>query len=668
MTQPLPAAIRIMTARAAAPGESPLRYVMSDGTVHRSGNQIDPRGWQLDNFRANPIALFNHDADLPIGRWTDVAVEKGRLVGALELLEPATSFLRHIHTAVNAGVLRAVSVGWLPLEAEPRKSGDGVRYTKSELVEASLVSVPDNPNALALAAALGLPRDAMGLIFGGIAGADQSRERGFTGGLADTHGVRKPKQMTPLERIEAAQNSVNVLRDQLSDHLERLGEEPDDDGLAITDELQDRINTELRKLATFQAAEAALGQTAEPVRHVPSSAMTVLPPTRLAPTVPTPAASLPRPFALPRKQENPGDLFGHALTCRFIAKARGVPLDLVLAESGLADNVQVRALVDFQQRAAAVVPATTTGAGWADALAHTETTGYIEALLINSIYRPLAARGVSVALGRNSQITMPMDSPTPTVSGSFVAEAGAIPVRAASFTSFTIGLKKMAVIVTFTREIFEHSQPAIDPLLRDKIRRDTSVSLDTILIDANAATTIRPAGLRFGVAGLTPTAGGGFNALVADIKQLMAVLITANSLRAPTWIMNPQQALSISMMQSSAGAGVFPFKVEIENNTLAGYPVIVSPTVTPGMVILVDAADFVTVSGDDFRFDLSDSATLHMEDTAPVAIGTPGSPAVVAAPTRSLFQTDSIGLRMILPINFAMRRSGLVAWVTGVTW
>jgi HK97 family phage major capsid protein/HK97 family phage prohead protease len=656
-----------MTARAAAPGESVLRYVMSDNTVHRSGNQIDPAGWQLDNFKANPVALFNHNGDLPIGKWTDVSVEKGRLVGTLDLLEPTTSFLRHIHTAVKAGVLRAVSVGWLPLEVKSRKGEDGVIFTKSELVEASIVSVPDNPNALAIASALGLPRDAMHLIFGGLAETDRSQRRGFTGGLAEAHSVRRAKPMTPTERIEAAQNSVNALRDQLSDHMERLGDEPDDSGLAITDELQDRINTELRKLATFQAAEAALGQTAEPVRHVPSTAMTVIPPSRPA-QAPVAAAGLPRPFAMPRKQEAPGELFGNVLTCRFIAKARGVPVEQVMAENGHADNVQMRALVDFQQRAAAVVPATTTGAGWADALAHTETAGYIDALLINSIYRPLAARGVSVELGRNAQITMPMDSPTPTVSGSFVAEAGAIPVRAASFTSFTIGLKKMAVIVTFTREIFEHSQPAIDPLLRDKIQRDTGVSLDTILIDANAATTIRPAGLRFGVAGLTPTAGGGFNALVADIKQLMSVLITANSLRAPTWIMNPQQALSISMMQSSAGTGVFPFKAEIDNNVLAGYPVIVSATVTPGLVILVDAADFVTVSGADFRFDLNDSATLHMEDTAPVAIGTPGSPAVVAAPTRSLFQTDSIGLRMILPMNFAMRRTGLVAWMTGVTW
>jgi hypothetical protein len=91
-------------------------------------------------------------------------------------------------------------------------------------------------------------------------------------------------------------------------------------------------------------------------------------------------------------------------------------------------------------------------------------------------------------------------------------------------------------------------------------------------------------------------------------------------------------------------------------------------TVPLTMVIIVDAADFASLTGDDARFEMSDQATLHMEDTTPLAIGTPGTPPTVAAPARSMFQTDSIALRMILPLNWIMRRAGLVGWVTGVTW
>ena len=63
-----------------------------------------------------------------------------------------------------------------------------------------------------------------------------------------------------------------------------------------------------------------------------------------------------------------------------------------------------------------------------------------------------------------------------------------------------------------------------------------------------------------------------------------------------------------------------------------------------------------------------DTATLHMEDTTPLAIGTVGSPNTVAAPVRSLWQTDTVGIRMIQPMNWTLRRSGVLAWTQSVTW
>jgi hypothetical protein len=57
-----------------------------------------------------------------------------------------------------------------------------------------------------------------------------------------------------------------------------------------------------------------------------------------------------------------------------------------------------------------------------------------------------------------------------------------------------------------------------------------------------------------------------------------------------------------------------------------------------------------------------------MEDTTPLAIVADASPDVVAAPVRSLWQTDTIGIRMILPMNWAMRRTGVIAWTQSITW
>jgi HK97 family phage major capsid protein len=281
----------------------------------------------------------------------------------------------------------------------------------------------------------------------------------------------------------------------------------------------------------------------------------------------------------------------------------------------------------------------------------------------------LSGAGLSLTFGRNGKIVIPTRARTPTIAGSFVGEGLPIPVRQGLFTSQTLTPKKMGVITTWTREIDEHSVPAIEGLLRDAIQMDTAVSLDAVLLDANAATTVRPPGILNGVSGLTPTAGGGFNALVGDIKQLTNALLTGTlgNIRNPVWLMNPAQVNSIGLV-AAPGAGVFPFRDEIGRGTLGGWPVIDSGTVPINTVIVVDAADFVSVSGDAPRFEISDQATLHMEDTTPTDISTAGTPAVVAFPAKSMFQTDSMALRLILPINWCLRRTGVVAWVAGVTW
>ena len=228
----------------------------------------------------------------------------------------------------------------------------------------------------------------------------------------------------------------------------------------------------------------------------------------------------------------------------------------------------------------------------------------------------------------------------------------------------------MGVISSMTRDIAEHSTPAIEGLIRQAIVEDTAVAIDSILLDATAATTTRPAGLKAGVAATTATAAGGLNALIGDIRGLTGALITGTNgnLRSPVWIMNPADILAASLLPATAGGGEFPFKAELTAGTMQGMPVISSSNVTADTMLLVDAGDFVSVTGDSPRFDISDQATIHMEDTTPLAISTVGSPATVAAPVRSLWQTDCLAVRMLLDINWGMRRTGVVAWTQTMTW
>jgi HK97 family phage major capsid protein len=378
------------------------------------------------------------------------------------------------------------------------------------------------------------------------------------------------------------------------------------------------------------------------------------------------SAAIPaRPFAMPKKQMSPIDLFCRAGALMTIAHAQRKSVDEVCRNTGYGDDEQTRAVLDWQTKAASQV-ATTTLSHWALELVQTINASFMETLMPSAVFPQLAPRGLQLSFGRNGKIMIPTRDRTPTIAGSFVGEGLPIPVRQGSFTSVPLYPKKMAVITTWTREIDEHSIPAIQALLRDAIQQDTAVALDAILLDATASSTIRPPGLLNGVSGLTPTAGGGFTALVGDIKQLSNALLvgTAGNVRNPVWLMNPVQANAIGFI-AAPSTGVFPFAAEMNAGRLGGWPVIVSGTVPTTTVIVVDAADFVSVS-EGPRFEVSDQATLHMEDTTPTDISTSGT--AVAFPAKSMFQTDSMALRLILPMNWIMRRTGCVAWLTGATW
>lgn len=630
-----------------------LEFILSDDTVDRLGDVIDPKGWVLTNFKKNPIALFGHDSRFPIGNWINVRVVDGKLLGKFKPAAKGTSArVDEIASLVEQQVLRAVSVGFNPIEHEVLADNSGILFKKQELLECSIVSVPANPSAVQIARSLHISDETIAIVFGKQASAHGAVTRGTNGEHAATSLPRKSNQMpTPISKlIEDGQARLVALKDQLTAHLAEVGGEPDDAAMAITDELNGKIALQERAVTGWKEAEARLAADTEQ-----RSAVTV-----------TGA----RPFAVAAPQVKPGERIMRSLVAMVQSQAQKRSAIQILAErygeDGKVDDA-TKTVFEVITRAA-TAPATTTTSGWASQLVATENAAFLELLMPASVYPGLAARGLRLNFGRAGVISIPSRVATPTIAGSFVLEGSPIPVRQGAFTSQTLTPKKMAVISTWTREIGEHSTPAIEGLIRNAIQEDTSVALDTVLLDATAVSATRPAGIRNGVATLTATAGGGFAALVGDLKQFVGALITASNgnIRAPVWIMNPIQALSIAVTQNAGGD--FPWAQEINNNRFQGYPVILSSTVTAGMVILVDAADFVTVEGDAPRFDVSDQATLHMEDTTPLAIGTVGTPTVVAAPVRSLYQTDSIALRMIMPINWTFRRAGVLAWTTGVTW
>jgi HK97 family phage major capsid protein/HK97 family phage prohead protease len=639
---------------------STLEYVMSDGSVDRMGDIIDPKGWRLDTFKKNPIALFGHSGGFPVGTWKDIRVEGGKLKGKLQFARPGTSErIDEIRSLAEQGILRAVSVGFQPVpgKVEPIKDSprNGLVYREAELVECSVVSVPANPNALQIARGLGVSDDTIEMVFGKAAKDDQIILRDLNGKSADNHFTPRSKPMKISEQIELLQQKQIAQRDAITDLATKVAEDSSDDNVTALDLANAELDRTEKTLETLRNTEQRLALASTPANGVAKT-----------------NGIAPRPFAAPVEKVKPADLVIRSLVARvhgYASRGELSPSQALAIRYGEDGHVSDEQKVIFETVCrAATAPATTSTSGWASQLVTTAYAQFQELLLPASVYPGLSQRGLRLAFGRNGVISIPTRSATPTISGAFVLEGNPIPVKQGAFSAQTLTPKKLGVITTFTREIAEYSNPAIEGLLRNAIQEDTSVALDTVLLDATAASTTRPAGLRNGVTVTTATAGGGFAALVGDIKNLVGALITASNgnIRNPVWIMNPVQAIAISLTQNAGGD--FPFAAEINGGRFQGYPIIQSSTMTAGMVVLLDADDFVSVEGDAPTFIVSDQATLHLDDSAPLAIGTAGSPATVAAPVRSLFQTDSLGLRMVMQVNWTLRRTGTLAWTQSVTW
>ena len=136
------------------------RFVMSTETVDRYGDVVSSASWDIRNFRNNPIALWNHDPDHPIGKWVNVEVKNGQLTGDLQLADEGTSpLIDTLRKLVEQDIVRAVSVGFRALDKEPTGNKSGWKFKSCELLECSLVSIPANAEALAVSRSFGLEDD-----------------------------------------------------------------------------------------------------------------------------------------------------------------------------------------------------------------------------------------------------------------------------------------------------------------------------------------------------------------------------------------------------------------------------------------------------------------------------------------------------------------------------
>src|SRR3984885_9239072 len=127
--------------------------IISTESTDRSGEIVKQNGWELVNYKNNPIVLWGHNYyDLPIGVCTETYLTEKNGVPALGargvfLSAEINPFAQQIRKLYEFGIGKGEGVGCTPsVGFIPKEFDENARntITKAELLEFSFVPIPAN--------------------------------------------------------------------------------------------------------------------------------------------------------------------------------------------------------------------------------------------------------------------------------------------------------------------------------------------------------------------------------------------------------------------------------------------------------------------------------------------------------------------------------------------
>ena len=133
-----------------------------DALPNADGSRVLLQGLRLDRFQKNPVMLYMHNRAEPhtqkpdgsevIGRWENIRIDRSRLL-ANAVFDEKDPLAKKISRKVKEGFLKGASIGIdvhsisdSKKEKLPEQIGSTI--TKSTLLEASIVDIPQNEDAL----------------------------------------------------------------------------------------------------------------------------------------------------------------------------------------------------------------------------------------------------------------------------------------------------------------------------------------------------------------------------------------------------------------------------------------------------------------------------------------------------------------------------------------
>lgn len=153
-----------------------IRFIASTETEDRDRDIIVADGWKFDTYLTNPIVLYMHNRMLPaVAKCVNIFVDRMNKQLIMDVkfptLEEMSSDMANIHehakfsdmlfNMYKNGLLSTVSVGFMGIKYFRRTDQQdlpeyarGIKFEEQELLELSLVTLPANPEAQMVRAAM----------------------------------------------------------------------------------------------------------------------------------------------------------------------------------------------------------------------------------------------------------------------------------------------------------------------------------------------------------------------------------------------------------------------------------------------------------------------------------------------------------------------------------
>lgn len=451
---------------------------------------------------------------------------------------------------------------------------------------------------------------------------------------------------TLSQQIAELQEELAAKRDAVLEATKSLEEDGSEDAATVLEAVTAELEAGTKKLESLKRAEKALGTQAKPASEGGEQ----------------------KSALITKYTSKPGDmdnLLGKMAIIAFESRVKGISQESV-AFNRFGQNATTEALVKANQN-----PAFSDVAGYARELTQIAYGQFMD-LLRDAAILPRATPLMQQHMFEGAaSITVPFRAGTATqAAAAWRAEGAPIPVKGLTFSSLSLTPKNMGVILSATEEMLNRSSINLAAYFQNAIIADTGDYLDIEFVGNTAGSTTRPAGIRNGLPGGDTRAASGTGTtanIVADIKTMLTAMAQAKMGGAGArWIMSSKNWYTVSMALTATGSLQFP---ETANGMLANIPVLVTNAIADTLVLLVDFSHISAAFGSP-QFMASNVATIHEDDVPlPISTGASGAGAITAAPVRSLFQTNSWALRLMMDCDWAkMRSGGLVQELSAVGW